>query len=53
MDETMFLNVLKITVENHGCSIVDLDIDRHIISLDGPDEALGACARAIADLAIE
>ena len=42
---------LKITVENHGCTIVDLDIDNDIINLDGPDEAVHACARAIADLA--
>ena len=53
MDETAFLNLLKMTVENHGCSIVDLDIDRRIINLDGPDEAVGACARAIAELAGE
>ena len=50
MDETTFLNMLKITVENHGCTIVDLDIDNHIINLDGPDEAV-LLARAIADLA--
>ena len=50
MDETAFLNLLKMTVENHGCSIVDLDIDRRIINLDGPEDAVDACARAIADL---
>ena len=50
MDETAFLNLLKMTVENHGCSIVDLDIDRRIINLDGPEDAVSACAQAIADL---
>jgi len=53
MDETAFLNLLKMTVENHGCSIVDLDLERRIINLDGPDEAVGACARAIAELVEE
>jgi hypothetical protein len=53
MDETAFLNLLKMTVENYGCSIVDLDLERRIINLDGPDEAVGACARAIAELAGE
>ncbi|XPS89042.1 uncharacterized protein Dvar_70610 [Desulfosarcina variabilis str. Montpellier] len=50
MDETTFLNVLQMTVENHGCRIVDLDLDRRMINLDGPDEAVDACFRAIADL---
>lgn len=50
MDKTEFLNLLKMTVENHGCNILDLDLERRIINLDGPDEALGACAHAIAEL---
>jgi hypothetical protein len=50
MDETAFLNLLKMTVENHGCTIVDLDLEHRIINLDGPDDAVGACARAIAEL---
>ena len=50
MDDTLFLNVLKMTVENHGCSIVDVDLDNHVINLDGPDEAVAACALAISKL---
>ncbi len=50
MDETAFLNLLKMTVENHGCTIIDLDLEKHIINLDGPDEAVADCARAIAQL---
>ncbi|MFO7644908.1 MAG: hypothetical protein R6W95_11030 [Desulfosarcina sp.] len=50
MDEATFLNLLKMTVENHGCTIVDLNLDRRMINLDGPDEAVDACARAIAEL---
>ena len=46
----MFLNVLKTTVENHGCTIIDVDLEKHIINLDGPDDAIAACARAITDL---
>jgi hypothetical protein len=49
MDEN-FLNVLKITVEKHGCHIVDLDLENHVINLDGPDENVHACAAAIANL---
>lgn len=50
MDETIFLNLLKMTVENHGCTIVDLDLENHIVNLDGPDGAVDECARAIAEL---
>jgi hypothetical protein len=50
MDDTTFINLIKMTAENHGCSIVDLDLDRRIINLDGPDEAVSLCARAIAEI---
>lgn len=53
MDEATFLNVLKMTVENHGCTIVDFDLENHIINLDGPDEAVNACALAISKLVDE
>lgn len=51
MDDTTFLNVLKTTVENHGCTIIDVDLENHIVNLDGPDDAVAACARAISELA--
>lgn len=50
MDQTAFLNVLKMTVESHGCTIVDYDLENRIVNLDGPDEAVNACALAIAEL---
>ncbi len=50
MDDTTFLNVLKMTVENHGCSIIDIDLENHVVNLDGPDDAVADCARAIAKL---
>lgn len=49
MDETIFLNLLTATVEKHGCRILDLDLENHIINLDGPDEKVHACAEAIAE----
>lgn len=51
MDDTIFLNVLKTTVENHGCTIIDVDLENHIVNLDGPDDAVAACALAISELA--
>jgi hypothetical protein len=50
MDDTLFLNMVKTTAEKHGCRIVDVDLENHILNLDGPDEAVDACARAIAAL---
>ncbi|MDJ0722607.1 MAG: hypothetical protein QNJ04_13310 [Desulfobacterales bacterium] len=42
--------MVKTTVENHGCTIVDVDLENHVLNLDGPDEAVEACALAIANL---
>ena len=50
MDDTVFLNMIKTTVEKHGCTIVDVDFENHVLNLDGPDEAVADCARAIASL---
>ena len=50
MDETVFINMIKTTVEKHGCTIVDIDIENHVLNLDGPDESVADCARAIAEL---
>jgi len=42
--------MLKETVEKHGCTIVDVDFDAHVINLDGPEEAVEACAMALENL---
>jgi hypothetical protein len=47
---TTFFTVLNSTVEEHGCRIENIDFDRQVINLEGPDEAVEACAKAIADL---
>ncbi len=53
MDETNFLGLLKTTVEQHGCTIVDVDPENHHINLDGPDDAIASCVKAISELAGE
>lgn len=50
MDDTLFLNILKTTAENHGCTIADVDLENHVINLDGPDDAVATCALAISKL---
>jgi hypothetical protein len=49
-DATPFFTILKSTVEDHGCEIESVDFDRHVINLKGPDDAVAACAEAIANL---
>jgi hypothetical protein len=53
MDDTTFLNLLKATVEQHGCTIASIDLENHVVNLDGPEEAMVRCARAIAELSGE
>jgi hypothetical protein len=50
LDETTFFTMLKQTVEKHGCKIVDVDFEKKLINLDGPDDAVASCAIAIEDL---
>ena len=50
MDDTLFLNLVKNTAEKYGCTLVDVDLENHVINLDGPDEAVAKCARAISEL---
>jgi len=51
MDESKFFSVLKATVESNGCTIIDMDMENHYINLDGPDDAIAACVKAIGELA--
>jgi len=50
LDDTAFFTVLQQTVEKHGCTIVEVDFESHVINLDGPDEAVEACAIALENL---
>ncbi len=50
MDDSVFLNLVKNTVERHGCRLVDVDFDQHVVNLDGPDDAMETCAIALAEI---
>ena len=50
MTNEQFFDLLKDTVEKHGCSIVDIDFENHNINLDGPEEAVEDCSIAISKL---
>ncbi|MFZ7128463.1 MAG: hypothetical protein ACOWWM_20100 [Desulfobacterales bacterium] len=50
MDSSVFLTLVKETAEKHGCRITDVDLENHVLNLDGPEDAMEACARALANL---
>ncbi len=49
-ENSQLLNVIVNTVEKHGCKLADIDLDKHIINLEGPEENQEACARALAEI---
>jgi phage tail tube protein FII len=44
------LNLLKEAVESEGCRLAEVDMENLIIKVDGADEVVGACAKAVAEI---
>ena len=49
MDEAVFFTFLNKIVADKGCRIVNIDLEKQIIDVDGPPTAVADCARAIED----
>ncbi|MEJ2283470.1 MAG: hypothetical protein P8X85_07745 [Desulfobacterales bacterium] len=49
-EETVIINLLKQTVESEGCKLTDIDLENSIIKVDGPDDVVANCARAVAEI---
>ena len=45
--EVILANLIKQAVESEGCYITDIDFENLAIKVDGPDEVVGACAKAV------
>jgi ribosome maturation factor RimP len=45
--DDQLLTIVKNVVEQHGCRLVDIDFDQHILNIEGPDEAQAQCAMAL------
>ena len=43
------VNLLKEAVESEGCRLAEVDFENLVIKVDGSDEVVGACARAVAE----
>ena len=48
--ETIMIKLLKEAVESEGCNLAEVDVEKLVIKVDGPDEAVGDCARAVAEI---
>ncbi len=44
------VNLLKEAVESKGCRLAEVDFENLVIKVDGADEVVGACARAVAEV---
>ena len=44
MDESQVLTLIKDIVANHGCRIVDIDLENQVINIEGPEDAKMQCA---------
>ena len=42
--------LVKEAVESEGCQLADLDIDGLIVKVEGPDEIVGNCAKAVEEI---
>ena len=49
-EETVIIKLLKQAVEVQGCELVQVDFENEILKVEGPDEVVPACARAVADI---
>jgi hypothetical protein len=43
-------NLLKEAVEAKGCRLAQVDFENLVIKVDGDDEIVGACSRAVAEI---
>ena len=47
---SQLLTIIANTVEKHGCKLAEVDLDNHIINLEGPEKNKEDCAKALAEI---
>ena len=50
LSSEQFLTLVKNIVEKHGCKIVDFDLQKRILNIEGPEEAQEKCATALSEI---
>ena len=46
-ENTPDLDIIIKTIEQHGCKLVDIDLDNHVLNIEGPEAAQVECALAL------
>lgn len=49
-NDTILVNLIKEAVESEGCHLSEVDIEKLTVKVDGPDDVVGDCARAVAEI---
>ena len=44
------VNLLKEAVESEGCRLTEVDFENLVIKVDGSDQVVDACAKAVAEI---
>jgi ribosome maturation factor RimP len=50
LKEDQLLTIVQNIVEQNGCRLVDIDFERHILNIEGPEDAQIRCAQAIEEV---
>jgi len=48
--DLIIANLIKDAVESEGCQLADLDIDGLTVKVEGPDDIVGNCAKAVEEI---
>ena len=48
--DTIVISLLKEAVESEGCHLSDVDLENLVIKVNGPDDVVSDCARAVAEI---
>lgn len=48
--DDQLLTIVKNVVEQNGCRLVDIDFEKHILNIEGSEEAQAICAQALEDV---
>ncbi|MGD8336163.1 MAG: hypothetical protein PVJ29_03595 [Desulfobacterales bacterium] len=48
--DVIVANLIKEAVESEGCQLADLDIEGLTVRVEGPDDIVGNCAKAVEEI---
>ena len=50
LTDAQILTIVKNVVEQHGCTLVDIDLENQILNIEGPEDAKAECAIALQEV---